>query len=302
MPSYGKQDYSVRRTGGAEASLAEEFITAERDRKGETGGKEMRRQSNRFGQRLNNLERVGRWIALPGLVALLLIPATAHTQDPPPGGDNGKSPASGSGNIGDKLVVVDAENQRLVDVLPALMKQVGADYSLDSEIKNVTVSLHLPSAKFQAALDTLMKVASQPVTYKIEDGLYHFMRRTDTSGSQPTAPPSTSASTESTGRIPPYRGDDQLGVMLSDLFQYLGGTDLNFEDPRSRQGRSLLAGSSSMSGSRNYSSYGFVNGQFTSSSYTDPDIGNPNSSVHTSGGGFNFGPISVRNSSTTRGN
>jgi hypothetical protein len=234
----------------------------------------------------------GRGVVLPGLVAFVLAPAVVQAQNPLSGG-NGQPPASGS-NIGDKQVMVDADNQRLVDVLPALMKQVGADYSLDADIQQVTVSLHLPNAKFQAALDTLMKVATQPVTYKIEDGLYHFMRREDAPASSPSGPSSTPSGPGRSG--PPYRGDDQIGVALSDLVQYLSGAD------NRRQGRSLLAGSGSFSGSKNFSQYGFVNGHFTSSSYSDPDTGNPNASPHTSGSGFNFGPLSSRTSSTTRSN
>ena len=180
-----------------------------------------------------------------------------------------------------------------MDVLPDLMKSVGADYSLDGGIRDARVTIHITGAKFKPTLDTMMKVCDMAVTYRVEKGLYHFMALAD-------APPLPRA--PATGRPeaparpgPRYNGGDPLAAAVSDLIQFLSGCEPAFsgKGPYPNNG-SLKAGTSSLSGSRSYSEYGFINGKFSSSSFSTPDMGNPLSSSFGGGYGY-FGPISRGN-------
>jgi hypothetical protein len=168
------------------------------------------------------------------------------------------------------------------------MKSVGADFSLDSGIKNAHVTIHIASAKFKPTLDTMMKVCDLAVTYRVEKGLYHFMALAD-APALPRAP--ASGRSEAPARPGPrYNGGDPLAVAVSELFQFLSGSEpaLSGKGPYPNNG-SLKAGSGSLSGSRSYSEYGFLNGKLSSSSFQTPDMSNPLSS--TVGGGYGyFGP------------
>jgi hypothetical protein len=191
------------------------------------------------------------------------------------------------------MVTVDAENERLADVLPDLMKSVGADYSLDGGIKNARVTIHITKAKFKPTLDAMMKVCDLAVTYRVETGLYHFMALADA----PAAPRAQASgrSEAPTRPGPRYNGGDVVSVALSELFQFLSGCEPAFSgrSPFPNNG-SLKAGSGSLSGSRSYSEYGFLNGKLTSSGFQTPDTGNPQSSTSSGGYGY-FGPFGSGN-------
>jgi len=226
-------------------------------------------------------------------LSFIILSANAGAQTPP---GSGTGPTSGTGQSGsaaiaidDKTVTVDAENARLADILPDLMKSVGADYSLDGSVKNAHVTIHINNAKFKPTLDTMMKVSDVPVTYRVVSGLYHFMALADA----PALPhaPASSRPAAPMRRGPRYNGGDPLAVAVSELIQFLAGSEPAFsgKGPYPNNG-SLKAGSSSLSGSRNFSEYGFQNGQLSSSSFSTPDIGNPQSSTVGTGYGY-FGPI-----------
>jgi hypothetical protein len=236
-------------------------------------------------------------IPAPGLLAaacIIVLSGTAVAQTPPAtgGGQSGGTTQSTGKTtaIEDKLVTIDVENARLADVLPDLMKSVGADYSLDGGIKNAHVTIHIAQAKFKPTLDTMMKVCDTAVTYRVEQGLYHFMALAD-APPLPQAPVAPGRSTAPARPGPRYNGGDPLAVAVSELFQFLSGCEPAFsgKGPYPNNG-SLKAGSGSLSGSRNYSEYGFLNGTLSSSSYSTPDISNPQSSTYGTGYGY-FGPI-----------
>jgi hypothetical protein len=215
-------------------------------------------------------------ISLFAAVALITTGPPACAQPPPD---------SAATTIENKMVSVDSENSRLSDVLPDLMKTVGADYSLDSTIKNARVTIHITSAKFKPTLDTLMRVCDIPVTYRVEKGLYHFMALADAPPEPHAAPTPRSEAPSRPG--PRYNGGDPLAVAVSELMQFLTGSEsaLSGKSPFPNNG-SQRAGSGSLSGSRNFSEYGFQNGRLSSSSFQSPDIGNPQ--ISSFGGGYGY--------------
>lgn len=239
---------------------------------------------------------------LGGVLAAALLTATgqrgwAQPQPPPVNGAGGGAPGVQSENPGkptpieDKMVTIDTDNGRLVEILPDLMKSVGADYSVDGGLKNVRVTIHITKAKFKPTLDTMMKVCDFPVTYRVEKGLYHFMALSD-APPLPAAPlPNLPENAPSTKRGPLYNGGDPLAVAVSELFQFLSGCEPAFsgKGPYPNNG-TVHAGTGSLSGSRSYSEYGFINGRFSSSSFETPEMANPQ--IMSFGGSYGyFGPI-----------
>jgi hypothetical protein len=236
--------------------------------------------------------RAGRGPALLALAACLFVPSIAQAQDKGTGSNGGDSSAkSGSPASGltDKRVSVDADNTRLSEALATIMKSAGADFVVDNALKNATVSVHLTNIRFQVALDTLVKVCSEPVTYKIEDGVYHFIPRVG-----PPDPPSTSTA-PSAPKGPSYK-IGKIVVQNADaqeLVDFLSG------DSSALDGTPSSVGSTGdISGFRSYSSSGFLNGRPFSSSYSAPITNSNNGynngsyrSSYSSGGGISFGPI-----------
>src|SRR5580700_9161349 len=159
------------------------------------------------------------------LITACLVALGGQTQaQTPPGTGNGSSAENGQsgGNttpIADKIVTVDVENARLADVLPDLMKSVGADYSLDGSIKSAHVTVHIAQAKLKPTLDTMMKVCDMAATYRVENGLYHFMALADA----PLLPRAPAGSRSEAPRRPGprYNGGDPVAVAVSELFQFL---------------------------------------------------------------------------------
>ncbi len=224
-------------------------------------------------------------------VALLIgtcLPASA--QAPPEGG--GKTGDSGSTTkeqTDDKMVSLDAENLRLVDVIPDLMKSANAEFVIDREVKQVRLTIHISKAKLKVTLDSMMKVCNGPVHYKVEDGIYHFIP-----GAELEKAPSTAdlgAPLVPRVRGPKYNGGDPIEVATSELFQFLTGSEpaLSGKSPFP-DGRGIKAGLGNLSGSRSFSEYGFLNGKISHSGYETPDMASPDSSSTTFGYGY-FPPI-----------
>lgn len=228
--------------------------------------------------------RLGLVFAVMGIVGSLTLsgsPAAAQQQ-----GTNTIA-------VEDRVVALDVENARLGDVLPDMMKSVDADYALDKDIKEFRVTIHITSAKLKDALATMMKISTGPVVVKVEGGLYHFMLGT-------VAGSSTTHAAEKSPRRPggpPYNGGNPLAAATSELFTYLAGCEPAFSGKSAHpsSGALVARGGASLSGSRNFSSYGFINGNFVGSSSSTPDISRPQATTITGGGGGYFGPIKIGN-------
>lgn len=191
--------------------------------------------------------------------------------------------------VGERLVALDAENARLVDILPDLMKGVGADYALDREATAARVTIHITRARLKDVLNVVAKVSTVPLEVKNEGGLFHFVLK---------PPPPPAKSPEKTVRRPgpPYNGGDPIAGATSELFTYLIRSEivLGGRSTGPAPGSLVIQGGGSLSGSRNFSDYGFINGHFTSSSLTIPDINTPWIRSATGGGGY-FGPFKTGN-------
>ncbi len=239
-----------------------------------------------------------RFSVLSGIMLAALVTSASSlplgAQTPPATGrQTGQGDGTGrSGSnttaIDDRPVTVDADHSRLADILPDLMKSVGADFSVDNSIKNAHVTIHVTQAKFKPTLDTMMKVCDEGVTYVVEKGLYHFMALADAPKASRTPLPSSGEAPRRPG--PRYNGGDPVAVAVSELFQFLTGCESAFsgKSPFPNSGP-IKAGTGSVSGSRSYAEYGFLNGTISSSSYETPEMSNPSSTTY--GGYGYFGPI-----------
>jgi hypothetical protein len=139
--------------------------------------------------------------------------------------DGGNAGSASVSKFADMKVSVDATGERLVVLIPKLLKSVGADFSIDADIKNALLSSHLTNVKLQTALDTLMRVSDIPVQYKFEKGLYHFSKRIDPLPEVPL-PPKPQPPGESVLPPPPTTVQDDIdvhNVQTYDLLRVLNG-------------------------------------------------------------------------------
>lgn len=132
-------------------------------------------------------KRIGCRSALALLLALAGNGAVAQTPAGMPPGDDPN--VASFAKFSDTKVNIDAENKRLIEVLPDLMKSAGADFTIDADVKNARISSHLTNIRLQTALDTLMRVSDIPVQYTFEKGLYHFAKKRETAPEPPRIPP-----------------------------------------------------------------------------------------------------------------
>jgi hypothetical protein len=162
-------------------------------------------------------------IATVSLGMLLITAALASAQDKPPasgtGGGNA-SAATGKQNPAEKRVSLEAENIPLTQAIKTIMQSARADYVVDSALRGATVTAHLTDVKLSVVLATLMKVSSLPVTYRLEDGIYHFVPRID-----PPEPPPSELPTPQTPPEKPWRMQAirVVNVDAGELAQILGG-------------------------------------------------------------------------------
>ncbi|HLJ57821.1 MAG TPA: hypothetical protein VKT77_22480 [Chthonomonadaceae bacterium] len=132
----------------------------------------------------------------------------------PKSGDNSKaggapapadSPKSDGSDVVDKFrdvkVTVNADKANLVDAIRDLMKSAKADFRIDNELKDGTVSLHLTDMPFKDALATLIKVSTVPVAYETTDGIFHFKLRPEPPPDAPAADPATTPAAKARAKV-----------------------------------------------------------------------------------------------------
>ena len=103
--------------------------------------------------------------------------------------DGGAAGSSNTSKYADMKVSVDATGERLVVLIPKLFKSVGAEFSIDADVKNALLSSHLTNVKLQTVLDVLLRTSDIPVQYKVEKDVYHFSKRVDPLPEAPPAKP-----------------------------------------------------------------------------------------------------------------
>lgn len=231
--------------------------------------------------RTHRLKRIGIGSAL----AVLWVAAggAALGQTPAGGGagDGGSDTSSNISKYADMKVTIDAENKRLVEVIPPLMKSVGAEFTIDADVKNTIVSSHLSNVKLQTVLDVLLRSGDIPVQVTFEKGLYHFAKKVETAPEPPRVPstPARPLLPEDSVLPPPPPGDqkdvDVHNVQTYDLLRVLNGlfnipigvdpSDPDESDHRgARNGYGNVGGS--YSGFTNSSSHGITGRGITNTS------------------------------------
>ncbi len=148
--------------------------------------------------------------------------AQAGSSGMPPDGSAG---SAGASKYLEMKVSIDATSERLVVVIPKLMKSVGAEFSIDSEINNAHLSSHLSNIKLQTALDVLLRTSDILVQYTLEKGVYHFSKRSEPLPEAPPPPKPTSPA-ESVLPLPPTTVQEDVdvhNVQTYDLLRVLNG-------------------------------------------------------------------------------
>ncbi len=102
-----------------------------------------------------------------GLLGMPGGAAHAQAQDPPPAAD-ANDPTM-------KKVSLELEESNLYSALKLLFSHINANYFLDPSLKNAVVSVHLHDIPFKTVLDTLVKSAGLPITWKFEDNIYRIV-------------------------------------------------------------------------------------------------------------------------------
>lgn len=171
--------------------------------------------------------RILGWIGTHSLLTLLCVvsggAAKAHAGQAGMPGD-GSAGSSGASKFAEMKVSVDTVGGRLIVVIPPIMKSIGADFTIDADVKNAIVASHLTNVKLQVALDSLLRVSDIPVQVKFEKGVYHFSKRVDPIPEVLPQPPLNPG--ESVLPPPPttVEGDvDVRNVQTYDLLRVLNG-------------------------------------------------------------------------------
>jgi hypothetical protein len=78
---------------------------------------------------------------------------------------------SAGSEINTKKVTLNLENADIRYGLKLLFQAAGANYSIDQNVQGA-VSVSLNDVSFRVALESLLKSASTPLTYRVEEGVY----------------------------------------------------------------------------------------------------------------------------------
>lgn len=231
------------------------------------------------------------WLALSG------VPALAQNEG------NGSGGASSGSSLDNKQVTLNVDDAKLSDALHTLMGSVQADFTLDNALLDATVTVHLNSVRFPVALETLLKSCSQPIEYKLENGIYRFVPKVE------PPPPVEPPAAPSAPKPPPQRYVEKIPLTYASaraICYLLGATAALYEgrpyylpptNPRQFQSGSFSSyGSNSQFG---VGSGGFFGGSSSSTSYVDPRTGVI--VKNRSGGGVSINWNNLLNSLLTRG-
>lgn len=116
------------------------------------------------------------------LAALCLLPITHAAAQATSGGNS--SDAAALEKINSAKVTLEVDKARTGEALHTLMKSAGASYVLDGDLGAGTVTAHLKDVAFKDALAVVVKVSTVPITYEIQEGIFHFKKKPE----EPAAP------------------------------------------------------------------------------------------------------------------
>lgn len=191
-----------------------------------------------------------------GALALLwaLSGSAASAQAPPAGTlSGGSASSSGASQFAEMKVSIDTDGGRLVEVVPQLLKSVGAEYIIDAEVKNALITSHLANVKLQTALDVLVRVSTIPVQVSFEKGVYRFSKKAETVEAPPETTPMPSLRPGDSVLPPPpevLEGEvDIHNVQTFDLLRVLNGLSGGSASLGAYDSVGSLSGYSSYSGS-----------------------------------------------------
>jgi len=121
-----------------------------------------------------------------------------------------------------KNVTLTLDNAPIDSVLKILFKNTGISVSIPTTVAGfVTVDLH--NVPFDAALRTVLRAVTPPLTYTVEDGIYTFKAKgtDDNTTPNPNAPPAAqqpaTQPTPDFGAPTPSAGGPATGITLSEF-------------------------------------------------------------------------------------
>lgn len=81
-------------------------------------------------------------------------------------------------NPGATLVSISVDQMAVRDLLATLFKQQHLDYIIDQDV-NSAVSVHLSGVPVDKAVTTILEASSQPLSYTVQNSVYHIHVRPD---------------------------------------------------------------------------------------------------------------------------
>lgn len=112
-------------------------------------------------------------LVLPGFVAL---PVGARAQDQDTGTDTSADANAPAGVTLPKTpVTLNVESADLYYTLKLLFQQIHADFTLDTSLRGMPVTVKLTKVPFDIALSSVLKASGQPLTYSYENGIFSII-------------------------------------------------------------------------------------------------------------------------------
>ena len=134
---------------------------------------------------------VGRAIAFVVIGIACTSPITAQAQEA------GSSSANAAmDKINSTKITLEANGVKTGDALHTIMKASGASYVLDEDLGQGTVTAHLKDVPFKDVLVTIVKVSTVPITYELQEGIFHFKKKPEAPAPPPPAEPAPQAKAE----------------------------------------------------------------------------------------------------------
>ncbi len=79
-------------------------------------------------------------------------------------------------------ISLNTEGATLYSALKSLFQQAKADFTIVDSLKTIPVTVHL-NQPFRIALENLLKATGQPITYTVDNGVYHVIISEPSNGS-----------------------------------------------------------------------------------------------------------------------
>lgn len=162
-------------------------------------------------------------LALAG-VCVFAMPTRAQQAD--------KKPAE-SPSLLEKRVTISVDSARLNRALKMVMTAADADYTIDERLREGVVTAHLKNVTLQTALETILKAASVPATYRFEDNIFGFVLREDV---RDWVPDDGIASTKAEDAKPRLAAIPLNHNAAADMIAFFGGALIGMGGQNNRPG------------------------------------------------------------------